>query len=102
MIAQLVETAARTFEVPRTALLGRSRRRHIVYARQALAWALRHTHPELSLSAIGDLLGGRDHTTIIWAIEAAERRAKADPRYAVRLGALVAEMEERRAWYHLA
>jgi chromosomal replication initiator protein len=97
MLTQLLETAAQTFEVPRTALLGRSQRRHIVYARQALAWALRQTHPELSLAAIGDLLGGRDHTTIIWAVEAAERRAKADPRYAVRLSTLLAEVEERRA-----
>jgi chromosomal replication initiator protein len=93
MIAQMVETAAQTFEVPRAALLGGSRQRHIVQARQALAWALRQTHPELSLAAIGDLLGGRDHTTIMWALEAAERRARADPRYAVRLSTLVAEVE---------
>jgi chromosomal replication initiator protein len=75
-------------------LVGRSQRRHVVYARQALAWVLRRTHPELSLAAIGDVLGGRDHTTILWAIEAAERRAKADPRYALRLSALVVEVEQ--------
>jgi chromosomal replication initiation ATPase DnaA len=61
-----------------------------------LAWALRQTHPELLLAAIGDLLGGRDHTTIIWAIEATELRTRAEPRYAVRLGTLVGEIEERR------
>jgi chromosomal replication initiator protein len=89
MITQLLETAAQTFEVPRAALMGQSRQRHIVQARQAVAWALRQTHPELSLAAIGDLLGGRDHTTILWAVDAAERRAKADARYALRLSALV-------------
>jgi chromosomal replication initiator protein len=92
MIAQIVERAARTFEVSRAALIGGSRQRHIVQARQALAWALRQTHPELSLAAIGDLLGGRDHTTILWALEAAERRARDDPRYALRLSALLAEV----------
>jgi chromosomal replication initiation ATPase DnaA len=50
-----------------------------VPARQAVAWALRQTHPELSLAAIGDPLGDHDYTTIIWALEADERRAKADP-----------------------
>ena len=91
MIAQIVETAARTFEVSRAALLRRSRQRHIVQARQALAWALRQTHPELSLAAIGDLLGGRDHTTVMWALEAAEQRARDDPRYALRLIAPLTE-----------
>ena len=89
MITHLLETAAQTFEVPCAALIGQSRQRHIVQARQAVAWALRQTHPELSLASIGDLLGGRDHTTIIWAVEAAKRRAKEDPRYALRLSALV-------------
>jgi chromosomal replication initiator protein len=89
MIAQIVERAARTFEVPRAALISGSRQRHIVQARQALAWALRQTHLELSLAAIGDLLGGRDHTTIMWAIGAAERRARENPRYALRLSALM-------------
>jgi chromosomal replication initiator protein len=93
MMTHVLETAARTFEVSRTALTSRSQQRHIVQARQAVAWALRRTRPELSLAAIGEVLGGRDHTTIIWAVEAAERRAKADPRYAQRLSALVVEME---------
>lgn len=67
MITHLLETAAQTFEVPCAASIGQSRQRHIVQARQAVAWALRQIHPELSLASIGDLLGGRDHTTIIWA-----------------------------------
>lgn len=91
MITQLLDIAARTFEVSRAALIGGSRQRHIVQARQVLAWALRQTHPELSLAATSDLLGGRDHTTVMWALEAAERRAKDDPRYALRLSALLAE-----------
>ena len=89
MIDQILDVAAEVFQVPRAALVGRSHARHIAQARQAVAWVLRYTYPALSLETIGQLLGGRHHTTIIWALVAAEQRAQADPDYALRLSALV-------------
>jgi chromosomal replication initiator protein len=86
---QILDTAAAVFEIPRAALTGRSRTRDVAWARQAVAWALRRKYPLLSLQEIGRLLGGRDHTTIMWALKAAEQRAASDPDYALRMTALL-------------
>ena len=53
------------------------------------AWALHKRYPDLSLVRIGQLLGRRNHTTIIAAVTRAERRARTDQGYARLLEALV-------------
>ena len=58
-------------------------------ARQAVAWALHKRYPELTLARIGQLLGGRNHATIIAALARAEQRARTDQGYARLLEALV-------------
>lgn len=84
----ILNQAARLFNITRAELVGPSRAQHITQARQALAYALR-TDTALSLVEIGKLLGGKDHTTILWSIAAAEQRACADPHYALTLSALL-------------
>ena len=86
---ELIDAAARLFDVSRQELIGSSRTREVVIARQAAAWALHKRYPELSLTRIGQLLGGRHHTTIIDAVTRAERRARSDRDYARMLEALV-------------
>ena len=60
-------------------ITGPSRLREIVHARQEVAWKVRKAQdacfePRFSLSQIGTWLGGRDHTTILHAIRAHEKR----------------------------
>jgi chromosomal replication initiation ATPase DnaA len=60
-------------------ITGPSRLRELVHARQEVAWKVRQAQtacfePRFSLSQIGTWLGGRDHTTIIHAIRAHEKR----------------------------
>lgn len=54
-------------------LLGPCRARRFAWPRQEAAYRLR-TETPLSFAQIGERLGGRDHTTIIHAIRAHERR----------------------------
>lgn len=58
------------------------RKYSIVYARQHVAWILRDVG-HLSLTTIGRLIGGRDHTTVLFAIRKIEtmvaKGAIADP-----------------------
>lgn len=82
----LTETAI-LFNLTAADLTGPGRQRHVAEARQAAAYALRQRTP-LSLAAIGAEIGGRDHSTVLWAIEAAERRAVGDVAYALNLAAL--------------
>lgn len=55
-----------------TDLSGPARRRPYIYYRFVAVWAIRQCCPHMSYPAIGRMLGGRDHTSIIHA----ERRAK--------------------------
>ena len=60
-------------------IIGPQRFRDIAHARQEVAWQVRQAHdafgnPRFSLPQIGTWLGGRDHTTIIHAIRAHEKR----------------------------
>lgn len=84
----IILQAAQTFHVTEADLTGRGRARHIAEARQAAAYVLRQRTP-LSLVEIGKLLGGRDHTTMLHAVGAAEQRAVADIDYALALSELM-------------
>jgi len=63
----IIDEVSRETEVPKPAILGRSRRRRLVRARW-MAIARIRLETDLSLPEIGDLMGGRDHTTILHAL----------------------------------
>lgn len=60
------ELVAGHFEVPVEKLSGKTRKRHIVVARQ-LSMYLAKKMTDQSLKAIGDMFGGRDHSTVIYS-----------------------------------
>ncbi len=92
---QLITTTAWLLGIERTAILSRNRSRHVVEARQALAWSLRESG--WSLESIGAFLD-RDHTTIIHALKAVERKARRSPRLAERLKVLSPAVEPAIDW----
>ena len=83
----ILDRACAVFAIARAELVSSSRKRHIVYARQAAALAL-HRRTTLSLVSIGELLHIH-HTSALYAIRAAETRAEADAGYAAQLGELL-------------
>lgn len=92
----IIQRAAELFEVEAAAINGRSKTRCLVLARQAVAWAMRRLYKRLSLLEIGQKLGGRDHTTILYSIAAAEQRAENDPEYRALLQSLIASVDLTR------
>jgi chromosomal replication initiation ATPase DnaA len=50
-------------------IISKSRRRHFVKARTEAIWALKDWKPCLSLHQLGRLMGGRDHTTMLHALQ---------------------------------
>jgi chromosomal replication initiator protein len=64
----LVRLVAAHFHLKVDDLTGRKRTKEIAYARQIAMFLLREEHA-LSLPAIGDQLGGRDHSTVRYGIE---------------------------------
>jgi chromosomal replication initiator protein len=88
-VAALVKDAANAFCVEEAALFGSCRTRTVAQARHALVYAMAQRRPRLSLVEIGAMVGGRDHSTVINSIRAAELLAIDDPEYALRLTGLL-------------
>lgn len=69
----VIYRVAMRHEVSVADIKGTSRKQRFVYARQEAAYDLRKQR-NLSLTKIGQMLGGKDHTTILYAISAHEKR----------------------------
>ena len=66
--AQILETVAKAFNLSHEELLSRNRSKSIALPRQVAMYLLREIGNE-SLPQIGEALGGRDHTTVMYACE---------------------------------
>ena len=67
-VGALLREVARICGVRSEQLLGRSKTRHVVHARHVAMYVLREAR-QLSYPAIGEAVGGRDHTTAMHAVE---------------------------------
>ncbi|MGQ9833467.1 MAG: chromosomal replication initiator protein DnaA [Candidatus Villigracilaceae bacterium] len=65
---RVLDLVARAFNISTEKLLGRDRSREIALPRQIAMYLLRE-EANASLPQIGQALGGRDHTTVMYAIE---------------------------------
>jgi chromosomal replication initiator protein len=71
------------FQITKEDLIKKGRKKEVVYPRQIMMYLLR-TELGYSFSAIGEIFNGRDHTTVLHAVEKIERerdekeRTKAD------------------------
>lgn len=64
----IIDIVCRVLDVEKEELISKSRERHIVEARQIAMYFI-HRYCNLSLKPIGNLFGGRDHSTVIHARE---------------------------------
>lgn len=94
-IDQVIEQTAATFACARADMLSRSRRRSVVFARQAAMWAVRQRYPSIPLDLIGQTIGGRHYTTVMYAIAAAERRAQSNTWYRAQLAHILERLAPR-------
>jgi chromosomal replication initiator protein len=92
----LLLAVAVAFDLTVSTLQSSKRTRYVSHARQCAAWVLRQRFPDLTLQAIGDLLG-KDHTTIIYALQAVEQRMVRDPDLAAQLRTLIARRQPKQA-----
>jgi chromosomal replication initiator protein len=78
---KIVELVAREWKTTVEALLGRDRSQKIAEPRQVAMYLLRK-ETDASLPQIGEVLGGRDHSTVMYAIDkiAAQIETKSDLR----------------------
>ena len=89
----VLEHVARHFQVRPGDIAGKRRLRTIAQARQtALMLGRRLTGH--SLEALGGMVGGRDHSTVLYSIRQAEERQKQDKEFARQVGTLTREILE--------
>jgi chromosomal replication initiator protein len=75
----IVNQVAHTFGIPMDRMLGRDRSREVALPRQIAMYLLRH-EANCSLPQIGEALGGRDHTTVMYACQKVEDMLERDDR----------------------
>ncbi|MGH8875031.1 MAG: helix-turn-helix domain-containing protein, partial [Acidimicrobiia bacterium] len=73
----IIHAAAGIYGFELQDLKSRSRRQPLVLSRQVAMYLCRE-HTDLSLPRIGELFGGRDHTTVIHAVEKIKRLIRSD------------------------
>ncbi len=75
---KVIELVAREWQTTVDALLGRDRSQKIAEPRQVAMYLLRK-ETDSSLPQIGEVLGGRDHTTVMYAIEKISNEIETKP-----------------------
>lgn len=73
----VIDTVAEFFELSNEQLASPCRRQTTVLARGLALSLIRHLYP-MSLTTLGQLFGGRDHSTILSALQTTERRIRND------------------------
>lgn len=74
---EVIEAVSDYFQVGKRSLLGDSRARPVARPRQILMYLLR-THLGIPLEEVGRLVGGRDHTTVMHAVDKITELATTD------------------------
>jgi len=65
---EIINVVANTFGISLEKMLGRDRSRSVAFPRQIAMYILRE-EANISLPQIGEILGGRDHTTVIYGCD---------------------------------
>ena len=86
-IQEIVELVTDYYGVKLSELLSKRRHRSIVLPRQVCMWLARR-HTRYSLAEIGGYFGGRDHTTVMHAVQTVTRKCSADVTVSHDVGAL--------------
>ena len=79
-VDEIIESVCQHYNVTPTNINSRSRKKDFVMARQVAVY-LAQKYTKLPASRIGCLVGGRDHSTVIYSCNQVERRMKIDQKF---------------------
>jgi len=79
-IDRIISEVARTYGVSSADIRSQKRSSNISGARQVSVFVVREI-TQISMAAIGAEFGGRDHSTMVYAVQQVEKNMEKDPRY---------------------
>jgi chromosomal replication initiator protein len=79
-IDRIISEVGRTFGVSPADIRSNKRNANISNARQISVYVVREI-TQISMQAIGEEFGGRDHSTMVYAVQQVEKNMAKDPRY---------------------
>ena len=77
-INEIIKVVSRNFGIDPGEITGQRRKKEFVYAR-SIAMFLAKSMTNMTLNAIGDEFGGRDHTTVIYSCDKIAKEIETDP-----------------------
>jgi chromosomal replication initiator protein len=92
-VATILETTAADFGITVAELTSARRSARIAEARQVATFLCREL-TELPLAAIGQRVGGRDHSTVLYALRRIEHRRGADRVFKARVERLLGALQD--------
>jgi hypothetical protein len=87
-IIMIQKAVAEHFGINRAMLLRRTNRRIIAFPRQVAMFMIHELLPQNSYPQIGRFFGGRDHTTVLYAVRSIKERLTVDAALAIRVRTL--------------
>ena len=78
-LGEIIKIISEYYTISSKQIYEKTRKKEIVYVRQVIMYILRE-YFNISYSAIGKEIGGRDHTTVIHSYERIYKKIKEDPR----------------------
>lgn len=90
----IITIVASALSISKEDILGKSRKREIVEARQLTQYFIRTTCPKLSLEAIGELTGGKDHATVLHSCKSVTNLMDTDRKFAEKFDKIHTELRK--------
>lgn len=93
-VEKIIEEVARTFGISSSDIRSTKRSANISNARQIAIYVAREI-TQMPLTAIGEEFGGRDHSTIVYAIQQVEKNMKKQPKTKATVEDIVKNIRDR-------
>lgn len=93
-VEKIIEEVARTFGVTCEDIRSSKRSSNISTARQTAIYVVREI-TQLSMTSIGEEFGGRDHSTIVYAIQQIEKSMSKDPKTKAMIEDIIKNIRDR-------
>jgi chromosomal replication initiator protein len=94
-VANIIDVIANYFNLSVSDLQSKTRMKSVSLARQIGFYLTRQLKPDLSLEEIGASFGGREHSTVLLAVEKIRKRIQKDAQFRETVNLLMSEIRKK-------